>query len=252
MDICRAARHGAARGEQLVDLQVRYRDDMGRERLGTPRALRGLPVEEWPVLHEQRAYRGRKSKVRQWWSSTTKKDVSCRSREHAYAAMFLDRDPCIVYLAAPSLQVEWREGERAGVVNPAFMARTVEGQQIIYLHFPDGREPDDQEWSVAQAAAAQAGWQVDVARAPGGQLRRNVYIVSQFRHDEFADASARAVLLEAFARPLPLSRGAGAVDLPPGQGRASSWNLLWTQDLTTHWDEPLTPDSLVWAAGAAA
>lgn len=235
-----------------MDLQVRYRDDMGHERLSTPRALRGLPVEEWPVLHEQRAYRGRKSKVRQWWSSTTKKDISCRSREHAYAAMFLDRDPHIVYLAAPSLQVEWREGERAGVVNPAFMARTVEEQQILYLHSLAGKEPDDQEWSVAQAAAAPAGWQVDVARAPGGQLRRNVHIVSQFRHDEFADESARAVLLEAFARPLPLSRGADAVDLPPGQGRASSWNLLWTQDLTTHWDEPLTPDSTVWAAGAAA
>ncbi|WP_235989662.1 hypothetical protein [Streptomyces ureilyticus] len=155
-----------------MDLQVRYRDDMGHERLSTPRALRGLPVEEWPVLHEQRAYRGRKSKVRQWWSSTTKKEVSCRSREHAYAAMFLDRDPRIGYLAAPSLQVEWREGERAGVVNPAFLARTVEGQQILYLHSPAGREPDDQEWSVARAAAAQAGWQVDVARAPGGQLRR--------------------------------------------------------------------------------
>lgn len=97
-----------------MDLQVRYRDGMGRERLGTPGALRGLPVEKWPVLYEQRAYQGRKSKVRQWWSSTTKKEVSCRSLEHAYAAMFLDRDPCIVYLAAPSLQVEWREGERAG------------------------------------------------------------------------------------------------------------------------------------------
>lgn len=79
----------------------------------------------------------------------------------------------------------------------------------------------------------------------------NVYIVSQFRHDEFADENARAVLLQAFARPLPLSRGADAVDLPPGRGRASSWNLLWAQDLTTHWDEPLTPDSTVWAAGAA-
>jgi hypothetical protein len=235
-----------------VDLQVRYRDDMGRERLSTPRALRGLPVEEWPVLHEQRAYRGRKSKVRQWWSSTTKKDVSCLSREHAYAAMFLDRDPRIAYLAAPSLQVEWREGEHAGVVNPAFLARTVEGQQMFCLHSPAGREPDEQERAVARAVADEAGWQVDVARAPDGQLRRNVHIVSQFRHDEFADESARTVLLEAFAQPLPLGEGADAVDLVPGQGRARSWHLLWTHDLTTHWDEPLTPDSLVWAAGAAA
>ncbi|WP_405812628.1 hypothetical protein OG241_50205 [Streptomyces sp. NBC_01390] len=235
-----------------MDLQVRYRDDLGRECVSTPRAVHGLPVEEWPVLHEQRAYRGRKSKVRQWWSSTTKKGVSCRSQEHAYAAMFLDRDPRIVCLAAPSLQVEWREGERAGVVNPAFMARTAEGQQMLYLHSPAGREPDDQEWSVARAVAEEAGWQVDVARAPGGQLRRNVYIVSQFRHDEFADERSKTVLLETFARPLPLGEGADAVDLPPGQGRARSWHLLWTYDLTTHWDEPLTPDSLVWAAGAAA
>lgn len=105
---------------------------------------------------------------------------------------------------------------------------------------------------MARAVAEEAGWQVDVARAPGGQLRRNVYIVSQFRHDEFADERSKTVLLETFARPLPLGEGADAVDLPPGQGRARSWHLLWTYDLTTHWDEPLTPDSLVWAAGAAA
>ena len=156
------------------------------------------------------------------------------------------------YLAAPSLQVEWREGDRAGVVNPAFMARTAAGQQLLCLHSPAGKEPDDQEWSVTQMAAAQTGWQVEVARAPGGHLRLNEHIVSRFRHDEFANESARAVLLEAFARPRPLSRVADAVDLPPGQGRARSWHLLWTQDLTTHWDEPLTPDSVVWAAGAAA
>jgi hypothetical protein len=52
-----------------VEVQVRHRDDIGREHLVPARSLRGLPVEEWPVLHEQRAYKGRKSKVRQWLSA---------------------------------------------------------------------------------------------------------------------------------------------------------------------------------------
>ncbi|MFJ7181049.1 hypothetical protein ACIQXA_32685 [Streptomyces massasporeus] len=235
-----------------MEVQVRHRDDIGHEHLVPARALRGLPVEEWPVLHEQRAYKGRKSKVRQWWSSTTKKDISCRSAEHACAAMFLDRDPRIAYLAAPCLQIEWRDGPGSGVVHPAFMARTVDGQRLLYLYSPAGAEPDAHEVTAAQKAATAAGWQVDVARAPGGQLRRNVYIVSQFRHDEFADGRARSLLLEAFARPLPVGETADAVDLPPDHGRARSWHLLWTGELTTHWEQPLTPDSLVWAAGVAA
>ncbi|MFE7076372.1 hypothetical protein ACFU96_40415 [Streptomyces sp. NPDC057620] len=235
-----------------MDVQVRHRDDMGREHLVPTRTLRGLPVEEWPALHEQRAYKGRKSKVHQWWSSTTKRDISCRSWEHACAAMFLDRDPLLVYLAAPCLQIEWQDGPDSGVVHPAFMARTVDHVQLLYLYSPAGTEPDGHEVTVAREASAEAGWQVDAARAPGGQLRRNVYIVSQFRHDEFADDRARSLLLEAFTRPLPVGEAADTVDLPPGRGRAHSWHLLWTGELTTHWEQPLTPDSLVWAAGVAA
>ncbi|MGW6954153.1 hypothetical protein [Streptomyces chartreusis] len=234
-----------------MEVQVRHRDDLGRERLLPARALRGAPVEEWPVLHDQRPYRGRRSKVRQWWSYTTKKDLLCRSGEHANAAMFLDRDPSIAYLAAPSLQLEWREGERAGVVELAFLARDVGGQRLIYLHSPAGREPDAHEVAVARAAAEEAGWQVRTAHAPAGQLRRNVYIVSQFRHDENAGEEAKALLLEAFARPRPLDEGADAVGLPPGQGRARSWHLLWTGALTTHWERPLVPSSIVWAAEEA-
>ncbi|WP_416972246.1 hypothetical protein [Streptomyces sp. 4F14] len=235
-----------------MEVQVRHRDDIGHEHLVPARALRGLPVEEWPVLHEQRAYKGRKSKVRQWWSSTTKKDISCRSAEHACAAMFLDRDPHIAYLAAPCLQIEWQDGPDSGVVHPAFMARTVDKQQLLYLYSPSGTEPDAHEVTAAREAASEAGWQVDVALAPGGQLRRNVYLVSQFRHDECADDRARSLLLEVFARPLSVAEAADAADLLPEHGRAYSWHLLWTGELTTHWEQPLTPDSLVWAAGAAA
>ncbi|MFD5862814.1 hypothetical protein [Streptomyces chartreusis] len=234
-----------------MEVKVRHRDELGRKCLVPARALRGAPVEEWPVLNDQHPYRGRKSKVRQWWSYTTKGDLLCRSREHAYAAMFLDRDPGIAYLAAPSLQLEWREGERAGVVEPAFLARHVRGQQLIYLHSPAGREPDAQEVAVAGAAAEEAGWQVRTAHAPAGQLRRNVYIVSQFRYDEYAGDEAKALLLAAFARPRPLDEGADRVDLPPGQGRARSWHLLWTGELTTHWDRPLIPTSIVWATEEA-
>lgn len=247
-------RQPAQRGprEQPVEVQVRHRDDMGREHVVSARALRGCPVEEWPALHEQRPYPGRKSKVRQWWSSTTKMNITCRSLEHAYAAMFLDRDPCIAYLAASSLQLEWRDGEVAGVVEPAFMARTADRQRLLYLHSPAGKVLGDQDVVAARSAADEADWQVRIAHAPAGQLRRNVYLVSRFRQDEYASETAQTALLEAFSSPRPLWEGAGAVDLPPGQGRARSWHLLWTGALTTHWERALTPDSLVWAAGETA
>ncbi|MEU5380558.1 hypothetical protein ABZ359_34450 [Streptomyces sp. NPDC005968] len=228
-----------------MEVQVRHRDDLGRERVASPRALRGAPVEEWPVLHEQRPYKGRRSKVRQYWSSTTKKSFVCRSLEHRDAAMVLDRAPDIAYLSASSLQLEWSDRERTGVVDPAFMARTMGGQRRLYLYARGGREPDEQEAAVARAAGQEAGWQVRTARVPAGQLRRNLYLVSHFRHDENADEAARAVLLQAFARPRPLYEGTDCAALP----RSLCWYLLWTGELTTHWNLPLIPTSLVWAAG---
>ncbi|MFF1257592.1 hypothetical protein ACFVZT_12280 [Streptomyces sp. NPDC058321] len=229
-----------------MEVRVRHRDDLGRERVASPSALRGAPVEEWPVLHEQRPYKGRRSKVRLYWSSTTKKSFVCRSLEHRDAAMPLDRDADIAYLSASSLQLEWSDEGRTGVVDPAFLARTTGGQRRLYLHAPGGREPDEQEVAVARAAGLEAGWQVAMARVPAGQLRRNLYLVSHFRHDEHADADAQARLLQAFARPRPLDEGADSVALP----RTLCWHLLWTGELTTCWERPLLPTSLVWAAKA--
>ncbi|WGD38713.1 hypothetical protein [Streptomyces cathayae] len=234
-----------------MEVRVRHRDDLGRERLVSAAVLRGTPVEEWPVLNEQRPYKGRKSKVSRWWSSTTKKDILCRSKEHAFAAMFLDRDPDIAYLGAASLQLEYGVGEGKVVVEPAFLARTVGGQRVFYFYSPAWREPDEQEWAVARAAADDAGWEVRAAYAPAGQLRRNVYIVSQFRHDEYPDEAAKGALLEVFARPRSAGEGADAAGLPPGQGRARCWHLLWTGALTCDWERPLTPDSMVWAVQEA-
>ncbi|MGW0902922.1 hypothetical protein [Streptomyces sp. NPDC002853] len=229
-----------------MEIQVRHRDDLGRQRLVPPGALHGAPVEEWPVLHEQRPYKGRRSKVRQYWSSTTKKSFVCRSLEHRDAAMVLDRDPDISYLSASSLQLEWCDvGERAGVVDPAFMARTVDGQRRLYLYAWGGREPDEQQRAIAQAAGHEAGWQVRTARVPQGLLRRNLSLVSHFRHDENADVEAKPALLRAFARPRPLCEGADCLSLP----RPLCWHLLWTGELTTHWDLPLIPTSIVWASG---
>jgi hypothetical protein len=231
-----------------MEVQVRHRDELGRERLVAPRALRGAPVEEWPVLHEQRPYKGRRSKVRQYWSSTTKKSFVCRSLEHRDAAMVLDRARDIAYLSASSLQLEWSDGERAGVVDPAFMARTVGGQRCLYLYGRGGRDPDGQEAAVARTAGQEAGWQVRTARVPEGLLRRNLYLVSHFRHDENADEEARTVLLQGFDRPRPLCEGADCLALP----RSLCWYLLWTGELSTNWDLPLIPTSIVWAAGESA
>ncbi|MYW69034.1 hypothetical protein GTY65_33910 [Streptomyces sp. SID8379] len=227
-----------------MEVHVRHRDELGRERLVSPRALYGAPVEVWPVLHEQRPYKGRRSKVRQYWSSTTKRSFVCRSLEHRDAAMVLDRDPGIAYLSASSLQLEWSDGERTGVVDPAFLARTVGGQRRLYLYAWGGREPDEQGTAVARTAGQEAGWQVRRARVPGGLLRRNLSLVSHFRHDENADEEAKPVLLQAFARPRPLCEGADCLALP----RSLCWYLLWTGELATNWDLPLIPTSLVWAA----
>ncbi|OPC76464.1 hypothetical protein B4N89_46305 [Embleya scabrispora] len=70
--------------------------------------------------------------------------------------------------------------------------------------------------------------------------------VAQFRMPEYRGTPRiRAALVEAFARARPLAEGAASVAVAVGH----VWHLLWTGDLTTDWDAPLLPTSLVWVQG---
>ncbi|MDT0382429.1 hypothetical protein RM572_27090 [Streptomyces sp. DSM 42041] len=206
--------------------------------------LRDVPLEERGPLEEPRAYQGRRSKLTRWFAATTGRNVWCVSTVHRDAAMLLDFDPGIECFQSHVARVRWHDDGGAGSSQPAFFARSGSGQRLALVH----PSSSPQEREAVQVAAEAAGWTVREMAVPRGALCDALTLLAHFRAAEFADAEARRVLLEVFARPRLLAEGAAA----SGLGLAAmsrAWHLLWTGDLTFDWDAALTPMSMVWTSG---
>lgn len=231
-----------------MQIQVQYRSAAGRTCRDEAARLRGVPVEERAPLSEPRAYKGRRSILTKWVAATTGQDVWCASTVQTDAAMLLDFDPDIVCFQSGVAQVQWLRGDEHGTVQPAFFARTRDGERLAIVHRPrSARTAQVEERAMHQAAEA-AGWTVREMDVPQGVLRSSLARIAHFRATEYADPHTREVLLRVFAEPRPLAAGVAAAGL--GLDTASrAWHLLWTGELTTDWSVPLLPTSVVWANG---
>ncbi|MBT2493431.1 hypothetical protein J7E96_34010 [Streptomyces sp. ISL-96] len=228
-----------------MDIQVLYRSAAGRSCLHDPERLRGVPLEERPALSEPRAYKGRRSILTKWSSSTTGLSVWCASNVQMDAAMLLDFDRDIECFQSGVAQVRWQKGNEHGAVQPAFFARTRDGRRLAIVH---QRPRARGEEAAMQQAAEAAGWEVRQMEVPQGVLRPSLARLAHFRAAEYADPHAREVLLKAFAEPQPLAMGVAACGLGR-EATSRAWHLLWTGELTTDWSAPLLPTSVVWARG---
>lgn len=232
-----------------MEIQVQYRSAAGRTCRDEPAGLRGVPLEERQPLSEPRAYKGRRSILTKW-VTTTGQVVWCASTVQLGAAMLLDFDADIVCFQSRVAAVHWELDGRRGTVEPAFVARTRDERRLVYVHPPRGE--GGMEERVLRQAAEGAGWEVRPLQVPHGVLRDSLEGAAHFSGPEFAaDESVRRVLLEVFAAPRPLQAGAAASGLGV-KAAGYAWHLVWTGELTCDWAKPLLPTSLVWAGQAAA
>lgn len=229
----------------MVDVVVRYHQAPGGQPQ-PPHALQGVPLEEHTPLTVAHTYQGRLGIRTDWWAATTGKLVPCGTLKQTDTAMVLDVDPDITCFTSNPAEVQWSSGGRHGTIVPAFFARTVGGKRLAVMR-PWKQGPDGQvEAEVMHKAAQAAHWTVSVPELPPAVRLESLRRAAQFRMAQYRSTPQEAALLaEAFARPRPLREGAVAA----GQPAARAWHLLWTGELTTDWDKPLLPTSMVWAAG---
>ncbi|MFD7924035.1 hypothetical protein ACFV3R_33130 [Streptomyces sp. NPDC059740] len=229
-----------------VEIRVEFRSAAGRSCQDEPAGLRGVPVEARAPLSQPRAYRGRRSKITKWTSASSGWAVWCSSDIQKSAAMLLDFDPDIACFQSNVVQVHWEKNGKHGTTEPAFMARTRQGQRLAIVHPP--RSTAGLEEEALQQTAEEAGWRIRPLTVPQGVLRSSLRTVAHFRHTRIPSEQDRHRVLAAFATPLPLTAGAARCGLgPPSMDYA--WHLLWTGELSCDWGRPLLPTSRVWASG---
>ncbi|WP_435246305.1 hypothetical protein [Streptomyces sp. NRRL F-5630] len=229
-----------------MKIRVQFRSAAGRSCLDEPAGLRGVPVEDRAPLSEPRAYRGRRSKLTKWSSASSGWTVWCSSNVQKNAAMLLDFDPDIACFQSKVVEVHWEKDGKSGSTEPAFMARTRQGQRLAIVHPP--RSTSGLEEEALRQTAEEAGWQIRPLTVPQGVLQDSSHTAAHFRHTRIPGPQDRQAVLDSFATPHPLNTGAARSGLgPPAIDYA--WHLLWTGELTCDWQRPLLPTSPVWATG---
>ena len=162
--------------------------------------------------------------------------------------MLLDSDPDIVCFQSGVAELRWQYEGRQGTVQPAFFARTRDGQRLVIPHRPAARAGAWLEERVLRHAAVTADWHIHPLQVPEGVLHSSLRTMAHFRGAEFAPGpQARQVFLEVFALPRPLQEGAALSGLGlPAAGYV--WHSLWTGVLDFDRTLPLLPTSRIWAS----
>jgi hypothetical protein len=188
---------------------------------------RARPVRGFTFRRDQRSYAG------WWWSCTTDRLVGYESWVERDHAMLFDFDRDVVGFASQPFWLSWTGEGGPRRHAPDYFVRRCDGTGLVVDVRPDDRvEARDQEaFDVTRAACAAVGWSFVRLGEPAAVLAANVRWLSRYRHARCA-GSAETVrsLLDVFAEPRPLLRGADQVGDRIGV-LPVLYHLMWRQVL---------------------
>jgi hypothetical protein len=228
-------------------------DEAGIQRREPLPSCCDLPFERMRPSRSFPSFKGQRSFPGLWWSATTGEHVGYESWLERDVAMLLDFDPEVVGFAAQPFRLLWPggRGERRHV--PDFFARRGDGTGMVVEVRPD-HLVDPKTATVFEATATacrEAGWRFHHTGGPSVVLAANMRWLSGYRHPRCHQPQIAEALLERFAEPMPLLRGAEMV----GDRLAVLpvlYHLLWRHVLVTDVAAaPLSPISVVCQAKEA-
>ena len=228
-------------------------DEVGIQRRESLPSCWDVPFERMRPSRSFPSFKGQRSFPGLWWSATTGEHVGYESWLERDVAMLLDFDPEVVGFAAQPFWLLWpgERGERRHV--PDFFARREDGTGVVVEVRPD-HLIDPKTATVFEATATacrQAGWRFHRTGGPPAILAANIRWLSGYRHPRCNRPEIADALLERFAEPMPLLRGAETV----GDRLAVLpvlYHLLWRHVLVTDVAAaPLSPTNMVCQAKAA-
>jgi len=188
-------------------------DEAGIQRREPLRSCWDVPFEQMRPSRSFPSFKGQRNFPGLWWSATTGEHVGYESWLERDVAMLLDFDPQVVGFAAQPFRLLWpgERGERRHV--PDFFARRKDGTGVVVEVRPD-HLVDPKTATVFEATATacrEAGWRFHRTGGPPAVLAANMRWLSGYRHPRCHRPEITDALLERFAEPMPLLRGAEMV-----------------------------------------
>ncbi|WP_285780826.1 TnsA-like heteromeric transposase endonuclease subunit [Microtetraspora sp. NBRC 13810] len=208
-------------------------DSTGAEQHAALALSWNIPFERAMAVRTFPSYRGQKNFPGLWWSATTGEHVGYESWVERDVLMMMDFDPDIVAFAAQPFWLIWLQEDRVRRHAPDYFARTVDGQGLVVDVRPDDRIDlaAAESFTAMARACAEVGWEFRRTGGPSPELRANVHWLAGYRHPRCFQEDIAEQLLEVFASPAPLLRGAQKV----GDRLAVLpvlYHLLWSGRLT--------------------
>ncbi|MGP4001138.1 TnsA-like heteromeric transposase endonuclease subunit [Streptomyces sp. 8N706] len=208
-----------------------------------------VAFEDLPPVSAFPAVPGRRWGPGLWWSATTGRHISAGSNAMRIQLMAPDRDPDVTGLAGRPVRLLWRNhrGQVRSWV-PQLFTRYTDGNALLAdcpSHPDAGGERALNAAQAVAAACTHIGWTYRRLPPLDDVLAAHLKWLPGYRHPRNADRPGLThAILEAFARPRPLSEGAEAVG-DPIEVLPAVFHALWHRQVTTDLDTPLHERVLV-------
>ncbi|MFI6093849.1 TnsA-like heteromeric transposase endonuclease subunit [Streptomyces sp. NPDC051218] len=208
-----------------------------------------VAFEELPPVSAFPAIPGRRWGPGLWWSATTGRHVAAGSNAMRAQLMVLDRDPDVTGLAGRPVRLLWRE-ERGRVRSwvPQLFARYRDGTGLLAdcpSHPEAGGDRAVKAAEAVGAACEEIGWAYRRLAPLDDVLAANLKWLAGYRHPRNAGRPGLTpAVVEAFARPRPLIKGAEEAG-DPIEILPAVFHALWNGKLKTDLEKPLHERTLV-------
>ena len=226
---------------------------------GTPIKLRfewddmqGIPVEKGLPFRYAPNYRGRVSRVSEYFSLTDDRHLRVESTVEADWAHALDRDPTVTGIYPQPHQLtdlDYSQEKRSIRHTPDFLATFVDHRiGVIDCKTRRGvRERDLAKFSMARAVYAHLGWSYRVVFELSKHHSANLRAMRAYGPAWCFDDLLAADLMAGLNHPMSLIEAAGRFG---GTRRVypTLFHLIWHGQLSIDWDRQLAPSTQVQVA----
>ena len=200
-------------------------------------------------------YRGQRNYPGLLWTATTHSLVGYESLLERDRLWLGDFDPGVRWIASQPFWVSGRDGHAVRRHVPDFMLESVDGTFTVVDVKPGAlvSEPAVAEVLTWTGRLCETkGWRYEVWSGDDPVRLRNVRYLAAGRRVSFVDPEA-LVKVAAVARPgMTLAQIESVADLDQAAARAAALSLLWFGQWTTGLSRPLSGDSVIRVAEAAA
>lgn len=195
-----------------------------------------------------RWYRGQKHYSGVYWSATMRDHVIYESRLELARLLFADFDPSVHGIVAQPFLMKSVVADKVRKHIPDYLLITGQGPIVVDVKPRQRlRRPEvAATFGWTRRAVESRGWRYEVWSEPPEAELENIRFMAGYRRDwlfspdildELRRADLDGVLLDEAVRCLP--------GQPEPQVRAAVYHLLWTHDLRTDLDQPLSPSHVL-------